>query len=90
MIKKGQVMADPPDPPPVFFLFQFGPVIDRVAPALACPGKIIRRASADEPRDKIIVEFEKPRMAPHIGTVVIDVNRDVPDDAHAIALRVLF
>ena len=76
------------DPPVVVTLPQILPVIKRVPPQLAVCRKSVRRASGDCRRIPLGIKLEKLRICPGIGTVERHINRNVPDEADALLLRV--
>ena len=69
--------AKPLDPPPITVRVHRGPVVERVAPQLARLREEVRRHARDRTR------LEQVRVGAVVGAVHRDVDRHVPEEAHA-------
>ena len=61
-----------------------GPVVERVAPALAGPAEVVRRHAGDGRRPAVAVEQEQLRVRPDVGRVGGDEDRQVADQPDAL------
>ena len=60
------------------------PIVNRISPQLSCRGEPVRRTPGYHRRISLVIQLEQLRMAPCICTVKGDVNRNIPDDLHAV------
>src|SRR5205085_9484112 len=67
------------DPPAVVLRSVDGPAVDGIAPELAGLAVVVRRRARDD------VRLEQLRVRREVGAGVGDVDRDVAEDAHALA-----
>ena len=85
-----QRMAHPADPPGIAGAAVVVPVIQRVAPQLAVGGKEIRRAAGHPPGPAVGVHLKQSAAGPCVGRVRRHIDGDIPHDAHAAAVGVVF
>ena len=78
------------DPPRILCMFVPGPVIQRVAPQLAVGRKIIWRAARHLFGQARLVQPEQLAPGPDIGRIGRDINGDIPQNAHALFIRISF
>ena len=80
--------ADPVDPPGIAGFLHLLPVIDGVAPELACRGMGIRRAAGDNGRYQVLIELEGFRMCPAVNAVEGYIEGNIADDLYLFFRRV--
>ena len=68
------------DPPAVPVFFEFFPVVDRIAPELACGREGIRRAARHYGRDKVFVKAEDVGVSPGRRAVHGHIEGNITDD----------
>ena len=61
------------------------PAINRIAPELAGGAEVVRRNAGDDARLAILLKFEQLAIAPHVGAVESDIDRQVAHDANVVA-----
>ena len=77
--------------PPVIPLAFYGlPVIQGVTPSLSCLAEVIRRDAGNASGTIFFIQIKDFRVRPDIGTVIIDVNGDVPDEVYVLLPAVTF
>src|SRR6476646_3844832 len=77
------------NPPTEIALRDALPTIGWAAPALAVGAEIIGRNAADRTQVVILVQIEKCSLAPHVGAVVFDVEREITEDRN-MSLAAIF
>src|SRR4029077_4478627 len=75
--------------PPVARCSDRVPVIDRITPELPQRAEIIWRYSANEACPVSFIQLEQSRIGPPLARIACNVERQVADEAHAFAVRVL-
>src|SRR5262249_49669980 len=75
--------------PPVAFCSDSVPVIDGVSPELSQRAEIIGRYSGNEAWPVSFIELEQSRIGPHVARIPGNVERQIADQAHAFAVRIL-
>ena len=60
------------------------PIVNRISPQLSCRGEPIRRAPGHHRRISLVIQLEQLRMAPCVRAVKGHINRNIPDDLHAV------
>ena len=81
-VVEGQRAANASDPPVEAVLLEQRPLVERIAPALAGCGEVIRRNARDADGLKAVVKLEDLRMRPDIGAVVADKDGNIAEDAN--------
>ena len=66
------------------------PIEHGIAPELPCLREIVGRDACDFGRLELPVQLEELGMRPDVRTVIGDIERDIPDDADAECVAVLF
>ena len=67
-----------------------GPVVEGIAPELACGAEIVGRYSGHDRRKSVFIEIKKLFMGPDIGAVRRNENRNITDNADAFFMGIVF
>jgi len=89
-IKELKIVAYPFEPPLVPRILKGVPSIDRVSPELSCLAEVIRRNTCNKGGPLFSVQLKEVRMRPYIGTIVIDVDRNITDQLQPFLVAVFF
>ena len=85
-----EAVLHPRKPPGIAVLLMALPAVERIAPQLARSRKRIRRTPGYRLRLAICVKLEQLRMRPAVRAVHGHINRDIPNNLHAMLIRVAF
>src|SRR5262249_55662466 len=87
-VDRSQRMPDPFDPPAVPVLLHQIPTVERVRPQLPRLAEIVRGYPRDLCRTALGVQVKLLSVRPHVRAVMRDEDRGVPDDLHAVFVRI--
>ena len=88
-IIQAEAVLHPRKPPGITGLLMALPAVERIAPQLTRCRKRIRRTSSYRLRLTLRIKLEQFRMRPAVRAVHGHINRNIPDDLHAVLIGVM-